>query len=192
MSSRIVKYLSLAGATLFRMLKSALILVVCFYSPQPLPAQPIIPLDFVRTIGMEVFLSFAYSLLAEAYVRAERVQEGLQAVNEGLVFVKESGERLHEAELHRWSGELLSLRGSNESEIEGELQTAIRIAREQNAKSLELRASMSLARLWKGGGRREEAYQKLNAVYSWFTEGFETRDLREAKALLDELSSAAD
>ena len=102
--------------------------------------------------------------------------------------IEESEERYWEAELHRLRGELLLMQGAPLSEVEQCFHRAIEIARRQQAKSLELRAAMSLSRLWRQQGKRAEARDMLAEIYSWFTEGFDTADLREAKALLDELS----
>ena len=110
--------------------------------------------------------------------------------------MEQTGERCYEAELHRQRGELLLLReakshsdqGSREQhEAEACFQHALDVARRQQAKSLELRAALSLARLWQRQGKCAEAYDLLAPVYGWFTEGFDTADLQEAKALLDEL-----
>ena len=99
------------------------------------------------------------------------------------------GLRRWEAELHRLKGKLLlQQRIPDEAQAETCFHQAIDIARQQQAKSLELRAAMSLARLWQQQGKQAEAYELLVPIYGWFTEGFDTTDLREAKALLDELS----
>ena len=105
------------------------------------------------------------------------------------------GERMWEAELYRLKGGLLlqsqaqSAKSPGEQEAEACFQKAIAIARQQQAKLLELRAMMSLSRLWQQQGKKAEAQQMLAEIYAWFTEGFDTKDLQEAKALLDELSS---
>jgi predicted ATPase len=94
-----------------------------------------------------------------------------------------------EAELSRLKGEFLLVRSAEDHrEVESSFQQAFQIARRQQAKSLELRAAMSLARLWQRQGQRAEARQLLAEIYGWFTEGFDTADLKEAKALLQELS----
>ena len=92
-----------------------------------------------------------------------------------------------EAELYRIKGQLLLLQGEAESEVEACYKKAVAVARAQEAKSFELRAAMSLGRLWQSQGKNKEAKEMLDKVYSWFTEGFETKDLREAKQLLAEL-----
>ncbi len=96
--------------------------------------------------------------------------------------------RWHEAELHRLKGELLlQLSTDNTAEAEASFRQALDVAHRQQAKSLELRAATSLARLWQSQGKRQEAYDLLAPVYEWFTEGFDTADLQEAKALLDDV-----
>src|SRR4029450_13338521 len=99
-----------------------------------------------------------------------------------------TGERWAEAELHRIRGSLLLQTGTPQAEAEISLQEALAGARRQEAKSRELGAAMSLGRLWHRQGKREEAHDVLAGVYAWFTEGFDTADLQEAKALLKELA----
>jgi predicted ATPase len=99
-------------------------------------------------------------------------------------------ERLWEAEVIRIVGEIALLSpGKDAAKAQGNFERALAVARQQQAKSWELRASMSLARLWRDQGKRQQARELLAPVYGWFTEGFNTRDLKEAKALLDELAS---
>ncbi|MBV8361665.1 MAG: AAA family ATPase [Deltaproteobacteria bacterium] len=129
------------------------------------------------------------SLLAEAYGQAGQVDTGLVLIAEALAAVEESGERRWEAEIHRLKGELLlKQRGSSIADAENCFQRAVKIARNQHAKSLELRATASLARLLAQQGRCDEARSMLAEIYAWFTEGFETADLKEANALLDKLA----
>jgi predicted ATPase len=98
-------------------------------------------------------------------------------------------ERMYEAEVYRLRGELLLQQSAaQQGEAEESLHQALTVARRQEAKSLELRSAMSLSRLWQQQGKRIEAYDLLAPIYGWFTEGFDTADLREAKALLEELS----
>jgi len=112
--------------------------------------------------------------------------EGLTTIAEALVLVHKTGECRDEAELYRVKGALLLQQSSDhQTEAETCFQQAISIARSQQAKSWELRAATSLARLWQQQGKRDEARQVLAAVYDWFTEGFDTADLKDAKALLD-------
>jgi len=106
-----------------------------------------------------------------------------------MALMERTGERMYEAELHRMRGELLLMQEAADlSEAENCFRAAIEVARHQSAKSLELRATIGLARLFAKQGRRNEARTMLAEIYGWFTEGFDTADLRDAKALLDELS----
>src|SRR4029453_16698134 len=127
------------------------------------------------------------ALLAEASAKVEQTAEGLEALAEALATLAKSGVRWWEAELYRLRGELLLLSADNEAAAEACFHQALDIARRQQARSLELRAAMSLARLWQRQGKRAEAHQLLAPIYGWFTEGFDTADLQEAKALLEEL-----
>jgi predicted ATPase len=115
---------------------------------------------------------------------------------EALAVVDKTGERWWEAELYRLKGELTlkqssvqGLESSVQKEAEEYFLKALEIARKQQAKSLELRAAMSLARLWQSQDKKQEAHQMLAEIYGWFTEGFDTKDLQEAKALLESLGS---
>jgi predicted ATPase len=128
------------------------------------------------------------ALLAEVSAQVGQTAEGLEALAEALATVAQSAARWWEAELHRLRGELL-LQHSVASPEEAEtcFQQALDVARRQEAKSLELRAAMSLARLWHQQDKRAEAKALLAPIYGWFTEGFDTADLQEAKALLEEL-----
>jgi class 3 adenylate cyclase/predicted ATPase len=126
---------------------------------------------------------------AEAFTAAGKSGSALRALDMGFAVAEQNGERFWVAELHRQKGELfLAMEDHSESEAEQEFQQALEIAREQAAKSLELRASTSLARLWGMQGKKDEARALLAPIYEWFTEGFDTQDLKDAKALLEELS----
>jgi predicted ATPase len=116
------------------------------------------------------------------------VEEGLAALAEALTIVDATGGRKEEAELYRLKGELLWQAGTGPEEAETCFQQALAIAGRQQAKSLELRAAMSLARLWRQQGKWDEARELLAPIYRWFTEGFDTADLQEARQLLAELS----
>jgi predicted ATPase len=132
---------------------------------------------------------YLLSLLAEAYGRSGQVDAGLALLADALAAVEESGERRWEAEIHRLKGELLLTQDeSNIANAQNCFLQAVKIARNQHAKSLELRARMSLTRLLGRQGRRDEARAMLAEIYGWFTEGFDTADLKDAKALLDELN----
>jgi class 3 adenylate cyclase/predicted ATPase len=127
--------------------------------------------------------------LAEAYGQEGKVEEGLNTIAEALVPVNTTEERWWEAELYRLKGELLlACSAAHHTEAEACFHRSLDIARHQQAKSLELRAAMSLSRLWQQQGKRDEARELLTPIYGWFTEGFDTADLQEAKALLDNLS----
>jgi len=151
----------------------------------------------LEAIGVDTLYSPLSLLLAEAYNKAGRAEEGFSVVAEVLAKVHQDGSR-HEAELYRLKGELTlqkfqvqnspasGVRGP-ESEAEECFLQAIEIARRQQAKSLELRAVMSLSRLWQQRSKKDEARQMLAKIYGWFIEGFDTADLQEAKALLEEL-----
>ncbi|MBI3800513.1 MAG: AAA family ATPase [Deltaproteobacteria bacterium] len=158
-----------------------------------------------RATGAEVNQSYLLALLTEAYGVAGQTEEGLTVLAEALTLVGRTGERMWEAELYRLKGQLtleqLRVRSSEfgvtnpqsltpdpQAEVEACFLKAIDIARRQQAKSLELRAVMSLAQLWQQQGKRAEARQMLADIYGWFTEGFDTKDLQEAKALLEELT----
>jgi predicted ATPase len=136
-------------------------------------------------MGLEVWPSS----LAEAYAQVGQADEGLSILDEALGPAHTHEERHHEAELHRLEGGLLLMRAmAPHAEAEAYFQQALNVARRPQAKSLELRAAMSLARLWRQQGKRREASRLLAEVYGWFTEGFDTADVKEAKALLDVLS----
>jgi predicted ATPase len=160
--------------------------------------------------GSGLWRPYFLALLAEVLGKVEQAEEGLRVLNEALMIVERTEERFHEAELHRLKGELTlgaggwrletsspstqspSLKpqasGGVVREAEECFLKAIEIAQKQHAKSLELRTATSLARLWQQQGKTSEAHELLAPVYNWFTEGFDTKDLQEAKALLDELS----
>jgi adenylate cyclase len=135
----------------------------------------------------DVFTPWLFVALANAYLAGGRAPEGIAAVDEGLELCRSSGIRMLESELHRLKGELLLSAGNNEAAAQS-FRDAIELARHQSAKSWELRATTSLARLLGNQGRRDEARVMLTEMYNWFSEGFDTADLKEAKVLLDELS----
>jgi len=143
----------------------------------------------MRARGAVVGFSWALASMAEAHGKVGEVGEGLAVVAEGLEFVTKTGERYAEAKLHRVKTDLLLARTPADPALaEASLRDVLEVARRQSAKSYELRAATSLARLWQRQGRNQEARELLAPVYDWFTEGFDTRDLQEAKALLDELT----
>jgi DNA-binding SARP family transcriptional activator/predicted ATPase len=132
-------------------------------------------------------LPYYLSLLAQVYAKAGRVAEGLATIDEALAVARTHNERWWDAELHRLRGEFLLMYGTDTSDGEAAILRAIEIARSQQARSLELRATMSLARLWITQNRTDDAKRRLKDVYAWFTEGFETPDLQAAQLLLAQL-----
>jgi len=132
------------------------------------------------------FTSHLLGTIAQLQLEMGASREGLATIDEALAFVEATGERFWEAEIHRLKGTLLLLEGADGS-AEACLRRALEIARSQGARSLELRAATSLSQLWSDKSRKDEARSLLASVYGGFTEGFDTQDLRDAKALLDSL-----
>jgi predicted ATPase len=146
-------------------------------------------LTALQATGQRQALPYCLAQLAEAYGRGGDDAAGLQRLAEALAVVDDTEERWWEAELYRLKGELLLQHAIGSSdEAEACFHEALDIARRQQAKALELRTAMSLARLWQRQGKRAAAHALLAPIYGWFTEGFDTADLQEAKALLEELS----
>jgi predicted ATPase len=138
------------------------------------------------------WLPFYQGLLAEVEVQRQDVEQALTRIDEALAVAGETGEHWSDAFLHRLRGEILLKHDpANTAPAEEAFLTAIAVAQQQRARSFELRATTSMARLWRDQGKRDEARELLAPVYGWFTEGFDTRDLKEAKALLDELAALA-
>src|SRR5229473_2433348 len=144
-------------------------------------------LDTQLLIGNQLARPQFLAISAEALWHAWRTREALESVEEGLAVSQRNGERYYDPQLWRLKGELLKMQGKA-TEAEDCFQKAIEIARQQAAKSFELRASTSLARLWQKNGKRKEAQHLLGDIYPWFTEGFDTADLQQAASLLKELS----
>jgi len=145
-------------------------------------------LNLLRTIGAELARPYTLALLAEACLAAGRLDDGLSALEEAFTIVNKLELRIYEVEMHRLKGELLLAQNNSKMpEAEECFERAIALARKQSAKSLELRATTSLARLLERQGNRDEARTRLAAIYHWFTEGFDTANLKDAKTLLDEL-----
>jgi len=138
-------------------------------------------------IGAEIEVQHGLSLQAEVYGQMGQAEEGLKIIDHALrrLELNENEDRSAEAELHRVKGELLLMLESPDSE--SSFHQAIAIATMQNAKMWQLRATVSLCHLWQSQGKGIEAYEKLSAIYNWFTEGFNTLDLQKAAALLDQL-----
>jgi predicted ATPase len=143
-------------------------------------------LSAFRATGSELFVPHHIALLAEACEIAGQIEEALALLDDALQIVGRTGERWFEAELDRHKGQLLLRQGYSEA-AEELYYKALSIARQQKAKLWELRAAVSLARLWCDQGRVAEARALLAPVYGWFTEGFDTPDLKEARQSLDEL-----
>jgi predicted ATPase len=145
-------------------------------------------LAMASATGAETWHPYNLAQLAEACAKAGRIDEGLEVIAKALNLVQEKGERWWESEILRLRGELLLKRNpSGLAEAQNSFERAIEIARKQGAKSLELRATTSLARLLDQQDRRDEARTMLAEIYNWFTEGFDTADLKDAKALLEQL-----
>jgi predicted ATPase len=139
----------------------------------------------LRATGAEIAVPWFCILLAEAAAHLGYTESSLQALTEAHTLVEQHDERWWEAEVHRLRGVLLLRQpGTAQEEAEAWLQRALDVARRQEAKSFELRAAMSLTRLWQQQGKQAEARELLAPIYGWFTEGFDTTDLQEAKTLL--------
>jgi len=142
-----------------------------------------------RVTGAELFRPHFLALLAESYGIERQAEEGLTVLTEALAAARKGGKRFYEAELYRLKGEfLLDFSAENQTEAENCFRQAIDIAKQRSARSWELRAVMSLSRLLQKKGKKEEAIQMLDEIYGWFTEGFDTADLKEARTLIEELS----
>ena len=140
-----------------------------------------------RATGAVLHTPLALCFLAEGYANVGQLKEGLNCLAEAAQIIETTGERYYEAELFRLRGDLLNATG-DPSAAELNYHQALAIAKRQGAKPHELRAATSLARLWRDQGKRAESRDLLAPVYNWFTEGFDTPDLKETKALLDELA----
>jgi predicted ATPase len=143
-----------------------------------------------RSTGSTLYLPLYQTYLAKAFATVGELDDAHRGIGEALTAMEETQENWIEAELHRAAGEILLLEAQcDPAKAETHFERALAVARTQQAKSWELRASMSLARLWREQGKVQQARELLAPVYGWFTEGFDTRDLKEAKALLEELSA---
>jgi predicted ATPase len=147
-------------------------------------------MTFWRSAGSTVNFPLFLPHLATAYAQIGQFGESSRCLREALATMEATKERSWEAELHRMRGEIARITPPPaESNAEACFERALAISCQQQAKSLELRAAMSLARLWRDQGRPQQARELLAPVYGWFTEGFDARDLKEAKALLEELAA---
>ena len=141
----------------------------------------------IRATGAELRSPYYLALLAQTSQRVDRADEALALVNEALTRSDQTGEAWNSAELHRLKGELMLDQPRRAEQAEECMCHALDIARAQGARTLELRASVSLGRLWQKQGKRAQARELVAQIHSWFTEGFDTADWQEAKALLDTL-----
>jgi len=143
-----------------------------------------------RSTGSRLYLPIFLSHLSKAYAELGQFDDAWRCIGEAMAAVETTKERWYEAEIHRIAGEIaLKLPQLGSSQAGAYFERALTVARAQQAKSWELRAAMSMARLWHDQGMREKARDLLAPIYGWFTEGFDTVDLKQAKALLDEMSS---
>ena len=146
-------------------------------------------LRLYRSTGASVSISYFLSVLAKANAGLGQLDEARRCIDEAMAAVEATGERWHEAEIHRTAGEIALMSSEPDAaKAQAHFERALEIARAQQARSWELRAATSLARLWRDQGRRAEAHDLLAPVYGWFTEGFDTLDLKEARALLEEVA----
>src|SRR5208282_3165123 len=144
--------------------------------------------DILRSTQTAMWLPSYMSALARAYADLGQFEDAWRCINEAVTAVETTKETWFEAEINRIAGEIaLKSPEPDAAKAEAYFERALAVARTQQAKSWELRAAMSMARLWRDQGKRDEARSLLAPVYGWFTEGFDTLDLKEAKALLDEL-----
>jgi predicted ATPase len=142
-----------------------------------------------RATGSTVYGSMYLSYLARAYAELGQFDDAWRCVGEAMTAVETTKEKWCEADIHRIAGEIaLKSPGPDAAKVEAYFERALAVARAQQAKSWELRAAMSMARLWRDQDKRDAARDLLARVHGWFTEGFDTLDLKEAKALLDELA----
>ena len=143
-----------------------------------------------RSTGATNYVPWHLSSLASAHADLGQFDDAWRCIREAMTMIETAKERVWEAEVNRVAGQIaLKLPEPDAAKAEAYFERALTVARQQQAKSWELRAGMSLARLWRDQGKVSEARELLAPVYGWFTEGFDTRDLQEAKALLEELAS---
>jgi predicted ATPase len=142
-----------------------------------------------KLIGATFFAPLHLSYLARAHAELGQFDDAWRCMGEAMTAVETTGEKLWETEVYRTAGDIALLSPEPDAaKAEGYFDRALAVARQQQAKSLELRAAMSMARLWRDQGKVQQARELLAPVYGWFTEGFDTCDLKEAKALLEELA----
>jgi class 3 adenylate cyclase/predicted ATPase len=143
-----------------------------------------------RSTGSTLWLPLACSYLAKAYAELDKLDDAWRSIDEAMKAMETTKETMWEADVHRIAGEIALLSpNADAAKAQAYFERALAVARQQQAKSWELRAAMSLARLWRDQGKVQQARELLAPVYGWFTEGFDTRDLKEAKALLEQLAT---
>jgi predicted ATPase len=165
---------------------------LCAVTGRPADAVEMITsgLTAQRSTGATSFVSERLPDLAKAYASLDRFDDAWRSIDEAMTAIEKTKARWWEAEANRMAGEIALLSPEqDEAKAQAYFERALDVARQQQAKSWELRAAMSLARLWRDQGKVQQARELLAPVYGWFTEGFGTRDLKEAKALLAELAS---
>jgi predicted ATPase len=146
--------------------------------------------NVLQPTGATLFVPMDLSYLASAYAELGKFDDAWRCIGEAMTAIETTKERWFEAEIHRMAGQIaLMAAAPDATKAEVYFERSLAVARKQQAKSWELRAAMSMARLWRDQGKRDEARALLAPVYGWFTEGFDTLDLKEAKALLDELAA---
>jgi predicted ATPase len=142
-----------------------------------------------RSAGSTLWTPFDLLYLAKAYAVLGQFDQAWRCVGEAMILMENTKETWCEAEVHRMAGEIALLSPERSAKAEAYFERALAIARAQKTRSWELRGAMSMARLWRDQGKRQQARDLVAPIYDWFTEGFETDDLKEAKELLDELTS---
>jgi predicted ATPase len=143
-----------------------------------------------RSTGSTLWIPLHLSHLARAYADLDQFDHAWRCISEAMTAMETTKERWYEADDHRITGEIALMSSApDEAKAEAYFERALAIARAQKARSWELRAAISMARLWRDQGKRQLAHDLLAPVYDWFTEGFDTLDLKEAKALLEQLAS---
>ena len=143
-----------------------------------------------RSTGSTLWLPLGLSYLSNAHAQLGQFDDAWRCIGEVMTAMETSKEKWYEAEVHRIAGEIALLsRQPNAAKSEAYFERALIVARNQQAKSLELRAAMSMARLWRDQGKRQQSHDLLTPAYGWFTEGFDTLDLKEAKSLLEQLTA---
>ncbi|MFZ2080101.1 MAG: tetratricopeptide repeat protein, partial [Xanthobacteraceae bacterium] len=147
-------------------------------------------MDTRELTGATLWIPFFLSHLARAYTTLGNFEDARRSIREAMTTIERIKETWCEAEVHRPAGEIMLLAPERDAaKAEAYFNHALTVAHGQKAKTWELRAAMSMARLWRDQGKRQQARDLLAPIYGWFTEGFDTRDLKEAKMLLDELNA---